>query len=208
MDTIEKLTKVFESFPGVGTRQAKRFCHHILSLSQSERTELSTLITSLKDNVNQCHSCYRYFSSVTNELECSICNSTTRKKTSLLAVANDSDILAIEKSNAYNGVYFVLGGTLTLLSENESKKIRGNALLSRMQQLLAENTDKFELILGLPVNPDGENTCHYIMKKLTELETSQQERIQVTKLGRGLSTGSELEYADSETILNALKNRA
>lgn len=121
-----------------------------------------------------------------------------------MVVERDSDIQSIERSGTYDGLYFVLGGTIPLLDSKESAKLRGGALKSSVDAQLTE--DLSEIILGFAVNPDGENTSRYVEALLKDhIETN---NLTVTQLGRGLSTGSELEYADPETIKNALRNRA
>ncbi len=118
-----------------------------------------------------------------------------------MVVERDSDVLAIERSHTYDGHYFVLGGTIPLLTSKEAEGIRGGAL----KALVEEKTDLEEIILAFAVNPDGENTGRYVaslLKSFTDTRT-----LKITELGRGLSTGSELEYADPETIKNAITHR-
>lgn len=205
MTSLDKLVAYFENFPGVGVRQARRFAFHILTLNKNSVKEMAELITSLSDTVTECKSCHRYFSELNHSsFLCRICGDQNRDKQKLLVVARDSDIQSIERSGLYEGLYFVLGGTVPLLSDLDNSKIlRGHILKS----LLAERTKEGlnEVILGFAVNPDGENTARYIENMITKSEDLSD--IKITHLGRGLSTGSELEYADPETIKNALKSR-
>ena len=135
---------------------------------------------------------------------CSICTDQNRDRTKLMVVERDTDVQSIERSGIYNGLYFILGGTIPLLNTKESNKLHGGALKSSVDAQLTE--DLTEIILGFSVNPDGENTSRYVETLLKEhIETN---NLTITQLGRGLSTGSELEYADPETIKNALRNRA
>ncbi len=120
-----------------------------------------------------------------------------------MVVERDSDIQAIERSNTYDGLYFVFGGTISLLSNKETKSLRSGALKALVEDRLKNGLQ--ELILAFAVNPDGENTTRFIETLLKELLTDS--AVHVSQLGRGLSTGSELEYADPETIKNALLNR-
>jgi recombination protein RecR len=121
-----------------------------------------------------------------------------------MVVERDTDIQSIERSGTYDGLYFVLGGTIPLLDTKETQKLRGGALKATVDTQLKE--DLQEIILGFAVNPDGENTARYVESLLKDqIETN---NLKITRLGRGLSTGSELEYADPETIKNALQNRA
>ena len=118
-------------------------------------------------------------------------------------VAQDSDIQAIERAGVYDGLYFVFGGTLPLLNAKDNNKLRGSALKATVEKRLEEGLS--EVTLGFAVNPDGENTARFVESIIGE--TLKEKGVSVTYLGRGLSTGSELEYADAETIKNAFQNR-
>jgi recombination protein RecR len=120
-----------------------------------------------------------------------------------MVVERDSDIRPVERSGAYQGLFFILGGTVPLMNEAETKKLRGGALKAIVEKRQAEGLR--EVILAFSVNPDGENTARYVE---TLLASAKDAGIVVTMLGRGLSTGSELEYADPETVKNAFRNRA
>lgn len=203
MSNLDKLNTYFEQFPGVGGRQARRFSFHILTLPKADVTEIARLITSLQDNVTECHSCHRFFSQNGKATECNICSDPNRDTTELLVVERDSDIIPIERSGVYNGLYFVLGGKVPLLESKEANKLRSGALRAIVQDRVKNGLK--EIVLAFAVNPDGENTTRYIEKLLqTEVEEN---KLTVSQLGRGLSTGSELEYADPETIKSAWKNR-
>lgn len=203
MTTLEKLIKQFERFPGIGSRQAKRFAFHILTEEPTEVAELIELLKSIRTSVHECASCFRFFVQNNHSPVCSICTGNYRDRKKLMIVERDTDVDAIERSGVYDGLYFVLGGTVPLLESNDSKKLRGGALKHIVSERIKENLA--EIILGLSVNPDGENTERYIESLLTEM--LKPTTIRLSHLGRGLSTGSELEYADAETIKNALKNR-
>lgn len=203
MTTLDKLIKYFEKFPGIGGRQARRFAFHILTMPQSDVAELASLITTLQSSVVECTSCHRFFSNNggTQSL-CGICGDENRDRSKLLVVERDSDIQPIERARAYDGLYFILGGTVPLLNSEDTKKLRGGALKALVGERKAEGLH--EIILGLSVNPDGENTGRYLENLLKD---SLNGKLKISYLGRGLSTGSELEYADPETIKNALRNR-
>lgn len=206
MSDLDKLITLFESFPGVGVRQAKRFAFHVLTMSEPDSKQLATLIATIKTTVVECSSCHRFFSQphTTGEPLCSICVSSGRDHDRLLVVERDSDIQAIERAGVYKGLYFVLGGTVPLLNSVDSQKLRGGALKATVETRLKHGLS--EVILGFSINPDGENTSRFVESILTPL--FENNTTTISHLGRGLSTGSELEYADAETIKNALKNRA
>ena len=204
MNDLDKLITLFESFPGVGARQAKRFAFHVLTMSDVDVAELSKLIANIKGSVVECESCHRFFSNnggVQNL--CSICAASNREHDRLLVVERDSDIQAIERAGVYNGLYFVFGGTVPLLRSADNERLRGGALKATVETRL--NHGLSEIILGFSINPDGENTARFVESILAP--TLKETSVKISHLGRGLSTGSELEYADAETIKNALKNR-
>lgn len=204
MTSLEKLIRYFEQFPGIGSRQAKRFAFHLLTEPEENVEELSTLIRDIKKSVAECPSCFKFFSYNGNSDLCPICANTLRDRTKLLVVERDSDIDALERSRTYDGLYFVLGGTVPLLESNDTKKLRGGALKYTVETRIPEGLS--EIILGFSVNPDGENTVRYVQTLLRDLSVTHS--LTITILGRGLSTGSELEYADPETIKSALENRS
>lgn len=205
MSTLDELIRHFERFPGVGARQARRFAWHLMSLPETESQKISTLIADLPGSVTTCHSCYRFFANHYNQNTlCDICNDPNRDSSKLLVIAADNDIPAIERSGVYTGLYFVLGGTVPLLSEPENKRLRANTLKETVRE--RRDSDALnEIILAFPINPDGENTARFVRSKLDEL--TDPESLRIVELGRGLSTGSELEYADSDTIKHALMHR-
>lgn len=204
MSNLDHLIKYFERFPGIGGRQARRFAFHILTLPSADTAELAKLIANLQGSVLECTSCRRFFSRQGGTgTECDICVDQNRDRTKLLVVERDTDITAIERAGVFDGLYFVLGGTVPLLEKNENNKLRGNGLKAIVSERLPGGLE--EIILGFAVNPDGENTSRYVEKLLQDLlaDTS----VRLSHLGRGLSTGSELEYADPDTIKNAFVSR-
>lgn len=206
MTDLERLIRIFERFPGVGARQAKRFAYHVLSLSPDDVTEFTTYLHSVRSGVIECTECRRYFTPYQNtQTVCEICSNSNRDRQKLLVVANDNDLQAVERSGVYDGLYYVLGGTVPLLTEQETKRVRINGLKQVVQARITENALE-EIILGFPVNPDGENTARFVRSHLSKLLSSP-DSVLIAQLGRGLSTGSELEYADSETLKSALGNR-
>jgi recombination protein RecR len=207
MTSLEKLINYFEQFPGIGGRQAKRFAFHVLTMRPGDAEELAHLIATLKTNVIQCPSCQRFFTaSRAGVTLCGICSDANRDQHKLMVVAQDSDIQAVEKSGVYDGLYFVLGGTVPLLHSEEVKQLRGALLKATIEARLPSGLS--EVILGFAVNPDGENTGRYVEAIIHQIDESNRHSLTISQLGRGLSTGSELEYADPETIKNALRNRS
>lgn len=209
MDAIEKLTELFRKFPGIGPRQARRFVYFLLTQSAGNIDEFTNLVKQLGHSIAVCSSCYRYFPlnerKVSNEL-CSICNNQERDKTTLMIVSRDIDLQAMEKSRAYDGLYFVLGGSVPILDEAPQRRIRQQELedivLARANDT---NTPLKEIIIATSVNPEGEHTALYVTTLLKHI--TDEKHIKVSTLGRGLSTGTEIEYSDADTIKSALENR-
>ena len=204
MDSIGRLTALFEKFPGIGPRQARRFVQYLLSTSPSVRSELADYIKKLGAESRQCAHCYRWFTlnGSAGEL-CPICANPAREAAILFIVEKDADIDNVERSG-FRGLYFVLGGTIQLATEEPEKFVRLRELLKRVEQD-ASQLKLNELILGLSATTEGDHTREILMEKLRPL--SEGLNFRISSLGRGLSTGSELEYADPDTIAQALGNR-
>lgn len=208
---FEKLIEIFLKFPGIGPRQAKRFAYFLASKDAKFLKDFAELVLEIKKDIRQCNSCFRFFESATvaDSDSCNICSNLNRDKNLLMIVEKDVDLENIEKSGIYNGKYFVLGGTLSL-TNNRTDKLRFKELFEKaktLQQNSAQEEKPLEIILALSATMEGENTSLYIEKILEPLSSKGGQEIKITRLGRGLSTGTELEYIDSETMGNALKNR-
>src|SRR3989344_4250216 len=201
MDSIDQLTRIFEKFPGIGPRQAQRFVQFLLRTSPATRRELAQAISQLGGSVHECGQCFRYFAG--DVKLCDICANPERDAGSLAIVATDADLAALERSHDYRGLYFVVGGTISLGSE-KSHNLRIDKLLASMPKRLKNGLK--EIILAFPANPEGDATADRIRHELVRGLPSYRQ-LKVTSLGRGLSTGSELEYADPETLKSALESR-
>ena len=199
MDPIERLAKLFERFPGIGPRQAQRFVQFILRSTPSARRGLIDAVQSLGGAVHQCPECMRFHAG--EKKLCGICANSERDRQQLAVVASDADLLALERSGTFRGQYFVLGGTISLASE-KTNGLRIKQLLDSIPARMKSGMN--EIILAFPANPEGDATAIRIREKLMEIVSPS---LSVTALGRGLSTGSELEYADPETIKSALESR-
>jgi recombination protein RecR len=203
MNSIDKLTELFKEFPGIGPRQAKRFVYFLMTKNNGYSSELSKLIANIKKEVSLCTSCFRFFPIDQNQSDlCPVC-STGRDKSILLVVSRDIDFENIEKTKDYSGYYFILGGTVPILEKNPEQKIRQKELLEIVSKKISDGLK--EIILALDLNPEGENTERYIKSILDKICI--ENNIKISILGRGLSTGTELEYSDRETLKNALDNR-
>jgi recombination protein RecR len=208
MNSIHSLTESFSKFPGIGPRQAKRFVYFLLAQNPEFVSNLSTSLSELHHDILQCASCFRFFQkSLSGENLCPTCKDPERDASTLLVVEKDVDLENIQKMHAWNGLYFVLGGSLPILEKDPSRKIRSKELFYAVQDRAkeaGENSLK-EIVLAMSANVEGENTLAYLSKILAPL--AEKYSLKVSTLGRGLSTGTELEYSDADTFKNALQNR-
>jgi len=202
MNSIDKLAEYFIKFPGIGPRQAKRFVHFLLTRNPGFLHELADLIKQLKKDVKTCESCSRFYSLESASNFCRICENPNRDDSVLMVVAKDADLENIERIGNYNGMYFVLGGLLPILEKEPEQRIRIKKLLELIKK---KNGSLKEIILALSLNPEGENTLEYLSQQIKSI--SVKSPLKITTLGRGLSTGTELEYLDDNTFQNAFKNR-
>jgi recombination protein RecR len=203
MNPIEKLTAAFERFPGIGPRQARRFVQFLLSQNSAYRTDLAREIQALGTQTASCKKCFRWFVKNENSTLCAICTQTSRDQGILFVLEKDTDIDNVERSG-YKGLYFVLGGVVPLAEEFPERFIRAKELLKRVESDTGAGVLK-EIILGLSATAEGDHTRLIVQEKL--LSVVEGKNIKLSSLGRGLSTGSELEYADPDTIASALSSR-
>lgn len=205
MNPINQLAELFSHFPGIGPRQAKRFVYYLLTRPKGQLDELSRLVSELKNSVTECTECHRYYQKDrTASLLCTICRDTSRNEAVRVIVSRDVDIDVIERTGTFTGKYFVLGGSIPILEKNPQERVRLIPL-----RTLAEEKGKTgilkELILALNANPEGEHTGDVVESFIKP--TTDTYGIKISHLGRGISTGTEIEYSDSETLKNAFNNR-
>ena len=221
MNSIEKLIQIFSNFPGIGPRQARRFVYYLLTRSGSTLEELSQNIKDLKNDVTMCDDCRRFYEKKNQKTNlCKICSDQSRDRTTLMIVQRDVDLESVEKNGGYNGIYFVLGGSVPILEKEPEKRIRIKELKNFVEKRLTHPNPSLklregqgesypelnEIILGVNWNPEGENTADYVVKSIESLVAKHE--VKISHLGKGLSMGTELEYTDTDTLKNALKNRS
>lgn len=197
MDKIDELAQALARLPGIGPRQGKRFVFYLLAASAHERTKLAELIASLGKEVRQCPDCMRFYNGST-ALVCNYCSNSRRDDTQLMLVEKDQDLAAVERAGTYKGRYFVLGGVLTLSGKGAIREKE----LSKIVEKRLKNGLK-EIVLALSTTSEGEHTAD----RVRELLAPYRDHVKTSVLGRGLATGSELEYSDAETLRAALTNR-
>lgn len=203
MDTIDKLTEAFKEFPGIGERQAKRFVYFLMSRNASYVENLLLLVKDLKKEISQCDECFRFFVNKNQGKNiCDICANPNIDSSILMVVEKDSDLESVRKSRVYHGKYFILGGLVPIVEKNTKSRVRINELTAKIKK---DGKNLKEIILAFSLSPQGDHTDLYTRNQIKDIAESF--NIQISSLGRGLSTGTELEYSDNETIKNALKNR-
>ncbi len=185
---IEELSK----FPGIGKKTAQRLAIYLLKSKDEEVNNFIKSITELKSKLQLCKICFNISESDT----CSICTSEKRDKSVICVVEGISDVIAIEKTNEYNGLYHVLGGVLSPLNGITQEDLKIKELLIRLK----EDSVK-EIILALNPDTEGETTSLYLLKLLKPLN------LKVTRIARGLPIGGDIEFADEATIGRALISR-
>lgn len=198
---IQKLINAFTRFPGIGPRQAARFAFHLLADNRESTAELSRAINELHAKVAFCTTCYKSVErteAVTGN--CELCKSDARDPAAVMIVEKEADLANIEKTGAYKGRYHVLGGTIDPLDSSAPTRLRIKELFERIKLLKAAGKS-VEVILATNATTAGDATALYLDRTLRPLG------VVITRLGRGLTTGTELEYSDGVTIANALTNR-
>ncbi len=202
-DILTELTELLRKLPGIGPRQARRLALWLVRQDKQWVQEFATALTGARSSVSVCSYCKRLHPEGGAHMLCSVCRSDARNSHLLMLVEKDVDLENIEKTGAYSGRYFVLGGTTSPLDKEPDRKVR----IRELQQLLTEKGSPVEeIIFALSATTEGEDTVLYLEGALKNVVKDND--IKLTKLGRGLSTGTELEYVDRDTMSYALKGRA
>lgn len=196
MSSIEKLTELFKQFPTVGSRTAGRFVYYLAKLPKDRVKELVIAIEALAANVKLCQFCFNPFED--QNVFCKICRDRGRNQQLLCIVEKEADMASIEASRKYNGRYFILGGTVSMLGRENTGHLR----LEQLKQRLKDNQFS-EIIVALNPTPEGRSTSLLVEDAIRDTGTP----AKITHLARGIPVGGELEYADPETLESALEGR-
>jgi len=195
-ETIEKLIKLFSRFPTVGPRTAARFVFYLIKRPTEEIEELVKTIGELKSKIKICSFCFKPFEGESGL--CSICSDSRRDKAIICIVEKEVDLDALEQTNQFNGLYFVLDSTVSFKKDVEKKALQGR--LDKLIERIKKDKIK-EVILALNPTVEGQNTILWLRRQLEPY------KVKLTQLGQGLPMGGELEYADEETLSSAIDNR-
>lgn len=208
MNPTDRLAELFMRFPGIGPKQAKRFVYFLLREHSHYKEQLIKALEELKFTGKQCEKCYRFFGDKNAQLAkplCDICDNESRDQSLLMIVEKELDLDAVEKTGSYNGLYFILGGLVPPLTDKPSELIRIRELTNRIHAAIAGEVLS-EVIFALPVTDYGDTTTEYVEKIIKQIVGI--EKVKLSHLARGLSSGLELEYVDRATFKSALERRS
>lgn len=190
---LARLSEQFERLPGIGTKTAQRLAYYVLKMPKERAIEFSNAILAAHENIHYCSQCCN----LTDKEKCSICESSKRDHSTICVVEDPRDVVAMERTQEYNGVYHVLHGAMSPLNGIGPEQLTIKQLLSNIQ-----NHSVSEVIMATNPTVEGETTSMYISKLLKPLG------IKVTRLAYGIPVGGDLEYADEVTLLRALEGRS
>ena len=204
---IQRVIDLLMNLPGVGPRQAARFAFFMVKEQNGFIEELSLGLRELKENIATCIQCYRMMEKQTEDVMafCTLCADARRNKGLITAIEKESDLQNLERTGAYTGLYHVLGGVISPLDSESPKRLRIREMYNRVVLLLNQQ-QSVELILGTNPTTEGDMTAVYIERTFAPLR-DKTSYFKLSRLGRGLSLGAELEYADEVTLKQALMNR-
>jgi recombination protein RecR len=188
---VDNLVAQLTRLPGIGTRTAQRLAFHLLSTRKEDALALSSAIQDVKERVGFCREC----GNLTEDELCSICTDARRDRSVVCVVEQPVDVLSLERTHEYRGLYHVLGGSLSPLDGVEPEDLRLGELIRRVERGGIE-----EVVLATNPNMTGEATAAYVAERLRD-------RVRVTRLASGLPVGGDLEYADEVTLGRALTGR-
>ena len=189
---LENAVNEFAKLPGIGKKTALRLVLHLLKKEETEVVSFSEAISKMRSQIRFCKRCFN----ISDKDICNICANSHRRQDLICVVENIRDVIAIESTQQFNGIYHVLGGIISPLDGIGPDQLTIDALVSRVKE---EKTT--ELIFALNPNIQGDTTVYFIGRKLQGIE------IRITTIARGISFGGELEYADEMTLAKSISNR-
>lgn len=196
--SVRNLTEAFERLPGIGPKTAARLTYYLLQAPQSEAERFSQSLVSLKKDTKVCPVC----KNIDDTEPCSVCRDSGRDLTTICVVEKPLDIISLEKSGKYKGLYHVLGGAVSPLNNIGPDELYVKELIKRLTSDDPRSEVK-EIILATNANLEGETTAMYLAKLIKQIAPM----IRVTRIGRGLPVGSDIEYADEVTLERAMEGR-
>lgn len=200
---IEQASKVLAQLPGLGPRQALRLTFYLLHQDKATQKLLVSSLINLFHNISLCQDCFFPFEGKNNETLCDICRNPSRDHATICVVEKETDLLSIEKTNKYRGLYHILGGLYSNIDDDKNKNLTINHLVDRIKKSTKTNKPIREIILALNPTSEGNLTAFHVEKSIRDLGL----KIKISRLARGIPTGGEIEFADSETLINSLEGR-
>ena len=191
-ESVAKVIEEFAKLPGIGKRSAERLAYHVLRIPKGEALALADAIRSVRENVRYCRTCFN----LSEGEECLICQDPKRDRTKLCIVEQPRDLMALEQAGAYRGLYHVLLGRVAPLDGVTPDQLTIDALIQRIRGGSFQ-----EIIMATNPTVEGDGTALYITSQLTGTN------VEVTRLARGITTGSILEYTNKEILADALTGR-
>ena len=191
---LENAVDEFSKLPGIGRKTALRLVLHLLRQNESQSESLGNAIITLRKEILHCKNCYN----LSDTEICHICSNPKRDKSTICVVENIRDVMSIENTHQYNGIYHVLGG---IISPMEGIGPGDLTLAELIEKVTNPDSEVTELILALPTTMEGDTTNFYIYKKLNETH------VKITTIARGIAIGDDLEYADEITLGRSIINR-
>lgn len=189
---VARLTEAFGKLPGIGPKTAERLTHFLLNANEADVTAFADAVRAIKANVHQCRQCFN----VTEGELCSICNDARRDASQICVVEQPKDVASLERAGVYRGTYHVLGGRLAPLENVGPEKLTVDALLRRVQP-----GGVTEVIMATNPTLEGDGTALYVSSLLAPYG------VKITRLARGLPSGSVLEFANKEMLADAIEGR-
>lgn len=200
---IENLIEQLQKLPGIGPRTAERLTYWLLRAPWEQSEGLANAIGRLKDETMECSICFN----IGDSDPCAVCSDARRNQRKILVVEEPLDLIAIEKTDNYDGLYHVLGGALNPVAGVGPEALRVNELLARVSDV-DHRMSNVEIILATNPSMEGEATAMYIRNRIQKLKFGGRGvGIKITRIARGLPTGADVEYADSVTLSRALEGR-
>lgn len=190
-EALQQLIEEFAKLPGIGRKTAQRLALYVLKQPREDAVRMAKALVNVKDKIRYCSVC----SNITEQDPCAICASPKRDREVICVVEEPNDVLALEKTNDYRGLYHVLGGSLSPLDGIGPEELKVKELLTRVTGGVSE------VILAMNPNVEGEATTIYLGRLLKPLG------VKVTRIARGLPVGGDLEFADEATLSRALEGR-
>lgn len=197
--TIQNLIERFSKLPGIGPRQAARLAFWLLNGPKEIRQNLKKALENLDKESQTCQLCHYVIENDGNN-KCHFCDNPARDHSTICVVEKETDLATVEKSGFYKGLYHVLGGLFSALDTAVPKNLKMPELVKRIENS-QKNKNVEEIILALSPTHEGDLTAYYLEKLLKPL------KVKVTRLGRGLPYGSDVEFADAKTLSGALESR-